>query len=135
MPTPPRRVLGFTLLEVLVATSVIAFALAAIIQSTVVSSANLTHLRDKTFAHWAAMNQMAELQINDSFPGLGRSTGDEQMGGREWFWTMEVKKTSDKDLRRVEIKVRKERRKQAPTLTVLTGFFTRYSGESEKSGS
>ncbi|MEN8131504.1 MAG: type II secretion system minor pseudopilin GspI [Pseudomonadota bacterium] len=134
MLTPPRRALGFTLLEVLVATSVIAFALAAIIQSTVVSSANLTHLRDKTFAHWVAMNQMAELQVNDSFPAIRRSSGDEQMGGREWFWTMEVQKTPDQDLRRVEIKVRKEQRKEVPALTVLTGFFTRYSGQQKESG-
>ncbi len=100
-------------------------------ESTVVSSANLTHLRDKTFAHWVAMNQMAELQANDSFPKVGRSTGDEEMAGREWFWTMEVQKTPDKDLRRVEIKVRKEQRREAPALTILTGFFTRYSGKQE----
>lgn len=120
---------GFTLLEVLVATSVIAIALAAIIRLTTMSSSNLAHLRDKTFAHWVAMNQMAELQISETYPAIGRSSGEEEMAGREWYWTMEVKKTPDKDLRRVEIQVHEEEGRDAPSLTILTGFFTRFNGE------
>lgn len=120
---------GFTLLEVLVATSVIAIALAAIIRLTTMSSANLTHLRDKTFAHWVAMNQMAELQAKEGYPAIGRSSGEEEMAGREWFWTMEVQKTPDEDLRRVEINVHKEQSRDAPSLTILTGFFTRFNAK------
>ncbi len=120
---------GFTLLEVLVATTVIAIALAAIIRLTAMSSNNLTHLRDKTFAHWVAMNQMAELQASDAYPPIGRSSGDEEIAGREWYWTMEVQKTPDKDMRRVQIQVSQEKRRDAPSLTVLTGFFTRFNAK------
>ena len=120
---------GFTLLEVLVATTVIAIALAAIIRLTAMSSTNLAHLRDKTFAHWVAMNQMAELQASDTYPPIGRSSGDEEMAGREWYWTMEVKNTPDKDMRRVQIQVSQEKRRDAPSLTVLTGFFTRFNAK------
>jgi general secretion pathway protein I len=115
-------------LEVLVATTVIALALAAIIKSTAMSATSLTHLRDKTFAHWVAMNQMAELQASNAYPQIGRSNGEEEMAGREWYWITEVKKTPDKDVRRVEITVSLEKRRDAAHLTVLTGFFTRYSG-------
>ena len=133
MPSPESQAKGFTLLEVLVATTVIAIALAAIIRLSAMSSSNLAHLRDKTFAHWVAMNQMAELQASDSYPAIGRSSGEEEMAGREWYWTMEVQKTPDKDLRRVEIKVRLEEDRDAPSLTVLTGFFTRFGAKQGQS--
>ena len=120
---------GFTLLEVLVATTVIAIALASIIRLTAMSSSNLVHLRDKTFAHWVAMNQMAELHLSDSSPSIGRSSGEEEMAGREWYWTIEVQKTPDKDMRRVQIQVRQEERRDAPILTELTGFFTRFNAK------
>ena len=113
-------------MEVLVATSIIAIALAAIIRSTGLNAANAVYIRDKTFAHWVAMNQMAELQIKRSYPSIGKKSGREEMAGRDWFWSREVKKTPDKDIRRVEIRVRLEERKDGPALTELTGFFTRF---------
>ncbi len=124
-----RHSRGFTLLEVLVATTIVAVALAAIIKTTGSSAANLSYLRDKTFAHWVALNQMAELEASGVYPGLGRKSGNEEMANREWYWTREVKNTPDEDMRRVEISVRLEKRKEAPTLTVLTGFMTRYGSK------
>ena len=117
---------GFTLIEVLVATSVIAIALAAVIRSTGLNVANAAYLRDKTFAHWVAMNQMAELQIERAYPPIGKKSGREEMAGRDWFWTREVKQSPDKDIRRVEIRVSMEEKQDSATLTELTGFFTRY---------
>lgn len=117
---------GFTLIEVLVATAVIAIALAAIIRSTGLNVANAAYLRDKTFAHWVAMNQMADLQIKRTYPPIGKKSGREEMAGRDWFWTREVKQSPDKDIRRVEIRVRMEEKKDGPALTELTGFFTRF---------
>lgn len=97
------------------------------------NTANVTYLRDKTFAHWVAMNHMAELEASNTYPSLGRKSGEEEIGGKEWHWTAEVKNTPDKDIRRVEIEVRQERRRAAPTVTVLTGFFSRHRGTSQAS--
>ena len=102
---PAARSAGFTLLEVLVATTIIALALGAVIRSTATGTANLGYLRDKTLAHWVAMNQLAELDAQRRFPPVGRSSGTEEFGGREWRWEREVKETPDKDVRRVEIRV------------------------------
>jgi general secretion pathway protein I len=118
---------GFTLLEVLVATAVIAIALAAIIRLAAMSSSNLALLRDKTIAHWVAMNQIAELQASETYPPIGRSSGEEEMAGREWHWSMEIQNTPDKDLRRVQIQVHREEGRDAPSITVLTGFITRFN--------
>jgi general secretion pathway protein I len=125
MPSPAKGQ-GFTLIEVLVATAIIAVTLGAIIRATGLGAANETYLRDKTFAHWVAMNRMAEIESSRIYPPLGRKTGKEEMAGREWYWTTEVKNTPDEDMRRVEIRIRQERRRSAPTITELVGFVTRF---------
>jgi general secretion pathway protein I len=125
MPSPARGQ-GFTLIEVLVATAIIAVTLGAIIRATGLGAANETYLRDKTFAHWVAMNRMAEIESSRTYPPLGRKTGKEEMADREWYWTTEVKNTPDEDMRRVEIRIRQERRRSAPTITELVGFVTRF---------
>ena len=47
---------GFTLVEVLVALSVIAIALAAVLKGASEGASSARYLRDKTLAHWVAMN-------------------------------------------------------------------------------
>ena len=125
---------GFTLLEVLVATTVIAVALAAIIKTTGSGTANAAYLRDKTFAHWVAMNQMTELQLEQTYPSLGKKSGEEEMANRTWYWSREVKTTPDEDIRRVEISVRLESDKDADPVTLVTGFFTKYVNRDNERG-
>lgn len=126
---------GFTLLEVLVATAIIAMALGAIIKTTGAGSANIAYLRDKTFAHWVAMNQIAKLQASGAYPELDRKSGEEDMASRAWYWSMEVKETPDKDVRRVKVSVRQEKQRDAPILDLVTGFFTHFSAKNGKLGS
>jgi len=102
---------GFTLLEVLIALGILAIALGAITQSISSTISNVGYLRDKTFAHWVGMNQMAEMRSNGKWPSVGNSDGSEVMGGNEWFWKKKVSPLNEefKDLRRVEIEVRANR--------------------------
>lgn len=122
----PGAARGFTLIEVLVATAIIGVTLGAIIRATGLGAANETYLRDKTFAHWVAMNRMAEIESARRYPPLGRKSGKEEMAGRQWYWTTEVKNTPDQDMRRVEIRIREKRRRSAPVITELVGFVTRF---------
>jgi general secretion pathway protein I len=117
---------GFTLLEVLVALVVIAFALTSLVKVTGTGAANASYLRDKTFAHWIALNRLTELQAKERYwPSKGVDDGKEEMAGREWFWASEVKDTPDPDMRRVDIAVRLDDDEDVPPLTVLTGFLAR----------
>ena len=59
---------GFTLLEVMVALAVIAFALAAAVSAVSGNTRNAAGLQQRTYAHWVAMNKMAELQISQQWP-------------------------------------------------------------------
>ncbi len=96
---------GFTLLEVLVAMTVLALALGAIIKAGGQSASNLVYLRDKTVAGWVAENQIAERLLLPDWPPLGEDSGSEEMVGREWRWKVVVQGTTDEDLRRIDVTV------------------------------
>ncbi len=96
---------GFTLIEVMVALAVLAIALSAIVKGVSQHTSNLIYLRERTFAHWVAMNKIAELQIRRDWPAPGATQGTAQMAGREWHWTVTIKDTPDADVRRLEVEV------------------------------
>jgi len=121
-PRPPiPRSRGFTLLEILVALAVLAIALFAVIKVSSESAANATHLRNKTFAHWTAMNKIAEMQLLGEWPALGTSQGASAMADRDWYWSSTVVETEDKEVRRIKVEVRPDETAQAP-LATLTAF-------------
>ena len=117
------RQAGFTLMEVLVALAVLAIALAAIIQSVAASNNNTAYLRDRTLAHWVAMNRIAEVQSLRQWPDLGSDTGSEEMANHEWFWRLDVSDAGIEGVRRLEVSVRRARddRQALARLTALVG--------------
>ena len=112
---------GFTLLEVLVALAVLAIALAAIIKVSGHYAENTRYLRDKTLAHWVAMNVLTDWQVQDKWPDLGKTTGTAMMAEQQWYWIVNVEETPDKDLHRLEVQVYHHRQDKEP-VTKLAGF-------------
>ena len=98
---------GFTLLEVLVALAILAISLAVLLKISAQNASNAAYLRDKTFAHWVAQNQLNRLNIEAPTLWLaeGEQEGVEEMAGREWKWRLIVSNTVDADLREVDIAV------------------------------
>lgn len=123
MKTPPDPVCarGFTLLEVMVALAVIAIALGAGISAISGNVRNAAGLQQRTYAHWVAMNQLAEVQINQQWPAIRTTHGSTLLARHEWFWTMKVSKTPNSLIRRVDFMVRPEQGDESPLVT-LTGF-------------
>jgi len=99
---------GFTLLEVLVALTIVAVGLGALIRAVGETAGNVAYLRDKTFATWVAENRVAELRLQATWPAIARSDGREEMGGITWRWRLEVLATEDSDLRRMNVSVGRE---------------------------
>lgn len=99
----PQR--GFTLLEVLIAMAVISIALTAIITTGSNTTANTVYLKQKTFAHWVAMNRLAELQAEREWPSVGSTSDTVEMMGQEWEWIQKTTETVEPNLRRVEVSV------------------------------
>lgn len=111
---------GFTLIEVLIALAVLAIALAAVIDKTIESGANISYLRERTLAHWVAENKLAEMQATDEWR-QGKETGKSELAGREWQWQVEAIATPAPNLRRVVIRVFSGEDK-SNSLATLHGF-------------
>jgi general secretion pathway protein I len=116
---------GFTLLEVMVALAVVAIALAALVKGGSQSAVTAAHLRDKSFAHWVAMNRVAELRLQPQWPATGESGSDEEMAKRRWYTLAKVSATDDPDMRRLEVEVRTSDKKDDPILARVTAFLPR----------
>lgn len=112
---------GFTLLEVLVALAVLAIAMAALIKVASENAENARYLRDRTLAHWVALNVLTDIQVRENWLPLGKQQGTSLMGDREWFWTVTVTKTVDEELRRLDVQVYDQREAQE-SLAIVTGF-------------
>lgn len=104
---PGRRHLcgGFTLIEVMVALVIIAFALSAAITSASYYTRNSITLEQRTIAHWVGQNVFAEMENTDPWPGVGERSGQVEMADRQWRWEARIQNTPDPALRRVDIDV------------------------------
>jgi general secretion pathway protein I len=123
MPASHRNQRGFTLLEILVALVILATALVAVSTMAINQTTNASHLRDKTLAHWVAMNQIAQLQLTAEWPSKGKQQGTEEMGEHEWHWVRIVKETPDDRVRQVDFEVYFDKRDERP-VTRLTSFLS-----------
>jgi len=119
------RIRGFTLLEVMVAMTVLALTMGAVIKAVGDYTANQAHLRDRTLATWVARNVLVEQQVKDSWPNVGELKGTSEMGGREWRWIGSVSQTDEKDLRRLDVKIRPIDAEDSEPIAVLSGFLRR----------
>ncbi len=115
---------GFTLLEVLIALAVVAIGMLAVIGTAATSTRRAGELRDETFAHWVAMNELTTLRLAPAWPHLGTLKGDSDMAGQKWDWQANISKTSDPALLRADIAVSSALAPQA-VINSLTGFIGR----------
>ncbi|MGA9854189.1 MAG: type II secretion system minor pseudopilin GspI [Gammaproteobacteria bacterium] len=115
---------GFTLIEVLIALAVLAIGMIAVIGTAGTSTRQAAELKDETFAHWIAMNELTSLRLAPAWPDVGTQKGEADMVGQQWNWQATVSTTSDPDLLRADIDVSNA---LAPSTVVssLTGFIGR----------
>jgi general secretion pathway protein I len=98
---------GFTLVEVLVALAVLAIALAGIMRVTSQAISTSYTLRERNLALWVAQNRLVMHQLKRDWPDTDTVDGEAEMAGEKWFWREQVSATPQKDMRRVEISVRR----------------------------
>jgi general secretion pathway protein I len=100
-----KSLMGFTLIELMVAVAVLAIGMTAVLHSTSQAAHAGVFLKQKTIAHWVASNRAAELSINQEWPSPGVTTGTETMASQTWQLETEVRDTGVPELRLVTIRV------------------------------
>lgn len=99
---------GFTLLEVMIALAILSIAMIAAMISISSHIKNQVYMKDRTFAHWVAMNSVAELRAKDEWPDSGELAGNSDMGARNYVWTIKVTAFEGSALRRLDVEVKAE---------------------------
>lgn len=116
-----KRCGGFTLIEVLVAMTIIAVGVSALVMSAGSSAWRADYLREREFGRWVASNVLAELQVVPAWPSVGTTNKEVSMGNFQWFVRTKTQAVADADLRRVDVEVRRE--KDADSyIYLVTGF-------------
>lgn len=115
---------GFTLLEILVALTILAVALAAAMRVAGSSTNIVMEQKQRTLALWVAQNRLAELRARGDWPDMGSREGEAEQAGIKMRWQETVSGTPRGDFRRIEVRVFGAERKDY-ALAELAGFLVR----------
>lgn len=102
MPTPPvdlsskmKADAGFTIVETLVALFVFALAGVALITMQTQSAGALSRVEARALANLVAENNLVDALARRAPPELGERSGEVEVAGRSWRWTLEIATTDD----------------------------------------
>ena len=96
---------GFTMIEVLVALTIIAVALAASIRAVGSLATGEVDLHRRLLAGWSADNALAQLHLARAWPEIGTQSFDCSQGNLQLICTENVSATPNPVFRRVEVSV------------------------------
>lgn len=101
-----KLISGFTLIEVLLALTVIAIALTALLKATAQNIDNTHRIKEKTISHWIAMQGVAMIQLNLLRTSQSQeSTQATTMLGQKWYWRAKISATPIKRMQQITISV------------------------------
>jgi general secretion pathway protein I len=100
-----RACSGFTLIEVMVALTIVALSLTAVTASISQMINAAESMRNRTYASWIALNRITELRLAVVTPDVGASNGEVQYANTDWSWRAVVSETGVDDLYRIDVAV------------------------------
>lgn len=96
---------GFTLIEVLVALAVVAISLGAGLRAAGVLTDNAARLAAVIEAQWCADNELTNLRLSRTFPGVGDADFSCRQLGHEYAGKLVTRPTPNPSFRRVDAEV------------------------------
>ncbi len=97
--------LGFTLLEVMIALLVITLGIGAVINTTSESGWKSAQLKQRTIASWVAQNQIALYRAKRTWNNASTRSGQVEMANAVWIYQMKISATADPALRQIDVDV------------------------------
>jgi general secretion pathway protein I len=94
-----------------------------VIQAVTQTARNGTYLREKTLAHWVALNVITERRLQPSPPPIDETSDEVEFAGERWRWTLEVTQTEVDSLRRMDVSVGHAGQPDEAKLITVTGFY------------
>ncbi len=110
---------GFTLIEVLVALSIVAIALGAGLRATAALADNAQRLAEVSAAQWCAENQLTGLRLARQFPSVGDTDLACDELGRSYRVQLQTRPTFNPNFRRVDAIVNSDTGLPLLTLTAI----------------
>lgn len=108
---------GFTLIEVLVALSVVAIALVAGLKASMSLADNSARLAIVTMAQWCAENEMIKVRLAGNVPAVGESQFSCEQLEHTFQGSSTVNPTPNPNFRRLDIRILDD---QGPVLVLST---------------
>lgn len=96
---------GFTLIEVVVALTVVSLGIIAAFNLIVQISSGSLQMKDRTLASWIASNEIARLRLSGEFPDVSQFDGDVEFAGGNYRWRATISETGVEKLRRIDLDV------------------------------
>lgn len=110
---------GFTLLEMLVALSIISIAALTLVRLDAYAVRTAGDLDESTMAGIVAQNRAVELWTDPAPPTIGSSAIGVSNAGRNWRIDQRVARTADAGLLRIDVRVRPESGRGQAVLTII----------------
>lgn len=101
----PRAERGLTLVEVLVALTIVALTLAAGIKAAGALSGNAERLESTLAAQWCADSHLANLRLSRQLPPVGDSEFSCEQLGRGYAGRVSVRPTPNPLFRRIDVRM------------------------------
>lgn len=114
-----ERESGFTLIEMLVALSIISIAALTLVRLDAFAVRTAGDLDETTVAGIVAQNRAVELWTDPAPPTIGNSASSVANAGRNWRIEQRVAKTADDNLLRIDLIVRPEAGRGQAALTII----------------
>ena len=119
--SPSNHQKGFTLLEVMLALSILAIVGIGITQAVGANVSNTLYMRQKTIARWVADNELTTIRLEQQWPRENWESYTVDMANIEWHIRKRSVKTGSDDFRMVQVEVRDRKDdKVAPLETLQT---------------